>query len=168
MNIFQWNVIWIQKFSFKKMHLKIYRLWNGDHIVSVSTLWQSWHYLWCSFACTKSWVSCEIDLFLGRFAGWWGHLPFSGVDVKDVRIMMASSNANFFHVTGPLWGGIHWSPLNSLHKGWPVTRTFDDFSVLRLNKRLSKQSRRRWFETPWRSLWRHCNLRIWVCLVDDT
>ena len=28
---------------------------------------------------------------------------------------------------------------------------------LRLNKRLSKQWRRRWFETPSRSLWRHCN-----------
>ena len=28
---------------------------------------------------------------------------------------------------------------------------------LRLNKRLSKQLRRRWFETPLRPLWRHCN-----------
>ena len=28
---------------------------------------------------------------------------------------------------------------------------------MRLNKQLSKQSRRRWFETPWPSLWRHCN-----------
>ena len=27
-----------------------------------------------------------------------------------------------------------------------------------LNKRLSKQSIRRWFETPSRSLWRHCNV----------
>ena len=31
------------------------------------------------------------------------------------------------------------------------------FFDLRLNKRLSKQWRRRWFETPSRSLWRHCN-----------
>ena len=38
-----------------------------------------------------------------------------------------------------------------------VTRNFDVFFVLRLNKRLSKQSRRRWFETQSRSLWRHCN-----------
>ena len=28
---------------------------------------------------------------------------------------------------------------------------------MRLNKRLSKQSRRWWFETPSNSLWRHCN-----------
>ena len=39
----------------------------------------------------------------------------------------------------------------------PVTRSFDDFFDQRLNKRLSKQSRRRWFETSSRSLWRHCN-----------
>ena len=49
----------------------------------------------------------------------------------------------------------------------PVTQSFDVISDLRLNKRLSKQSRRRWFETPSRSLWSHCNVRIWVCLIDD-
>ena len=38
-----------------------------------------------------------------------------------------------------------------------VTRGFEAFSDLRLNKRLSKQSRRRWFETPSRPFWRHCN-----------
>ena len=39
----------------------------------------------------------------------------------------------------------------------PVTRSFDDFFDLRLNKQLSKQSRRRRFETPSRSLWRRRN-----------
>ena len=39
----------------------------------------------------------------------------------------------------------------------PVTRNFDVSFDLCLNKRLSKQSRRRWFETSSRSLWRHCN-----------
>ena len=39
----------------------------------------------------------------------------------------------------------------------PVTRSFDVFCDLRLNKRLNKQSRGRWFETPSGSLWRHCN-----------
>ena len=37
----------------------------------------------------------------------------------------------------------------------PVTRRFDVFFDLCLNKRLSKQSRRWWFETPSRTLWRH-------------
>ena len=36
---------------------------------------------------------------------------------------------------------------------WPVTRSFDVFFDLRLNKRM----RCRWFETPSRSVWRHCN-----------
>ena len=36
----------------------------------------------------------------------------------------------------------------------PVTRSFDVFFDLRLNKRLNKQSRRWWFETPSRPLWR--------------
>ena len=39
----------------------------------------------------------------------------------------------------------------------PVTRSFDVFFDLRLNKRLSKQSRCWWFEMPLRPLWRHCN-----------
>ena len=41
----------------------------------------------------------------------------------------------------------------------PVTRSFDVFFDLRLNKRLSKQPWGWWFETPSWSLWRHCNGR---------
>ena len=40
----------------------------------------------------------------------------------------------------------------------PVPRSFDVFFDLRLNKRLSKQSRGWWFETPSRSLWRPSNV----------
>ena len=39
----------------------------------------------------------------------------------------------------------------------PVTRSFNLFFDLRLNKRLSKQSRGWWFETLSRPLWRHRN-----------
>ena len=39
------------------------------------------------------------------------------------------------------------------------------FFYLRLNNRLSKHSRRRWFETPLRSLWRHCNDALSCYLV---
>ena len=42
----------------------------------------------------------------------------------------------------------------------PVTRSFAVFFDLCSNKRLSKQSRRRWLETPSRSLWRHYNV-VW-------
>ena len=40
----------------------------------------------------------------------------------------------------------------------PVTRSFDVFFDLRLNKRLSKQSWGWWFETLSWSLWCHCNV----------
>ena len=69
--------------------------------------------------------------------------------------MMTSLNENIFRVTGPLYGeftGHRWIPSQR-----PVTQRFGVFFDLRLNKRLSKQSWRRWFETHSRSLWRHCN-----------
>ena len=40
----------------------------------------------------------------------------------------------------------------------PVTRRFDVFYDLRLNKRWSKQLWGWWFQTPSCSLWRHCNV----------
>ena len=48
--------------------------------------------------------------------------------------------------------GIHRSLVDCPHKDqWGGALMFS------LNKRLSKQSRSRWFEMPLRSLWRHCN-----------
>ena len=61
----------------------------------------------------------------------------------------------------PFVRGIHRSPLNSPHKGqWRGTLMF--FFNLRLDKWLSKQPRRHWLETPSRSLWRHCNVIVWI------
>ena len=49
----------------------------------------------------------------------------------------------------------------------PVTRSFDVFFDLRLNKRLSKQSWGWWFETLSRPLWRHYNVIPWiVCTIN--
>ena len=39
----------------------------------------------------------------------------------------------------------------------PFTQSFDISFDLRLYKRLSKQSRRRWLDTPSHSLWRYFN-----------
>ena len=47
----------------------------------------------------------------------------------------------------------------------PVTRNFDVFFDLRLNKRLSKHWWGWWFETPSCSLWRHCNEHTWLNLA---
>ena len=82
-----------------------------------------------------------IDATLKLRRSWWRH---------QMEII--------FRVTGPLWGkffGHWWIP----HKR-PVTRSFDVLFDLRRTKRLSKQSGRLWFETPSRSLWRHCNTQI--------
>ena len=69
--------------------------------------------------------------------------------------MMTSSNGNIFYVTGPLWGN---SPVTGEFPSQrPVMWSFDVFFNLRLNKRVSKQLRPWWFETPSCSLWRHCN-----------
>ena len=53
----------------------------------------------------------------------------------------------------------YWPFVRWIHWRLPgvVTRIFDVFFDLRLNKRLSKPSRHLWFETPSHSLWRHCN-----------
>ena len=55
--------------------------------------------------------------------------------------------------------GIRWWPVDSPNKE-PIMRKQVGSSVLfdvRLNKGLSKQLGIRWFETPLRSLWHHCN-----------
>ena len=49
----------------------------------------------------------------------------------------------------------------------PVTRSFDVFFDLRLNKRLSEQSWGWWFETLSRPLWRSCNASVEVCTRLD-
>ena len=56
----------------------------------------------------------------------------------------------------PFVRGIHFVT-GDLHSQRPVTRSFDVFFDLCLNKGLKEQSLGRWFETPSRSLWRHCN-----------
>ena len=69
--------------------------------------------------------------------------------------MMTSSNGNIFRVTGPLCG--EFTGPGEFPTQRPVTRSFDVYFDLRLNKRLSKQSWGWWFETLSPSLWRHRN-----------
>ena len=71
--------------------------------------------------------------------------------------MMTSWNGNVSRVNGPLCG--EFTGHREFPTQRPVTRSFDVFFYLCLNKRLSKQSWGWWFETPSLSLWRHCNDR---------
>ena len=74
---------------------------------------------------------------------------------NTVCIMMTSSNGNIFRVTRPLCG--EFTGPGEFPTQRPVTRSFDVFFDLRLNKRLSKQPWGWWFETLSWSLWRQCN-----------
>ena len=76
--------------------------------------------------------------------------------ISSANIMMTSSNGNIFRVTGPLCGEFTGPGEFPLQR--PVTRSFDVFFDLRLNKRLSKQPWGWWFETLSWSLWRQCNV----------
>ena len=67
-----------------------------------------------------------------------------------VKHMMTSSNGNIFRVTDHLCREFT-GPVISPHT------SFDVFFVLRLNKRLSKQSWGSWFETLSHPSWRHRN-----------
>ena len=59
--------------------------------------------------------------------------------VNDMHDMMTSSNGNIFRVTGPLCG--EFTGPGEFPTQRPVTRSFDVYFDLRLNKWLSKQSR---------------------------
>ena len=69
-------------------------------------------------------------------------------------IMMTSLNRNNFRVIGPLCVEL------TGHRWIPRTKASDAelWFFLHPNKRLSKQPWGWWFETPWRSLWHHCNV----------
>ena len=72
------------------------------------------------------------------------------------EFMMTSSDGNIFRVTGHLCG--EFTGPGEFPAQRPVTRSFDVFFDLGLNKRLSKQSWGWWSETPSWSWWRHCNV----------
>ena len=84
---------------------------------------------------------------------------FSDGLAELVPFMMTSSNGNIFRVTGHLCG--EFTGPGEFPTQRPVTRSFEVFFDLRLNKRLSKQSWGWWFETLSRPLWRHCDVKLW-------
>ena len=126
-----------------------------------------WNYLsipklqWCN-----RWSLGINKYFISHFAGACDYLSMLGLKLNHVS------------KRGPRWHDIPWwchrmetfSTLldiyvgNSLVTGEfppqrPVTRSFDVFFDLRLNKQLSKQSWGWWFEMPSHLLWRHCNAK---------
>ena len=103
------------------------------------------------------------ELMLNRFTddprGKWVKQRWSIISSWGMCFMMTSSNGNIFRVTGHLCGEF----TGEFTAQRPVTRSFDVFFHLCLNKRLSKQSGSWWFETPLRPLWRHCSISLENC-----
>ena len=97
----------------------------------------------------------DLDPFVRRIVGTWPYvlddmLKFYIKKSHDSVIKMETSALVAFCVgNSPVTGELPWQK--------PVTRSFDVFFDLCLNKRLSKQSWCWWFQTPSHSLWRHCN-----------
>ena len=74
--------------------------------------------------------------------------------------MMSSSNGSISRVTGPFCGEF------TGHRWIPLKKASDAGLFFRLNKRLSKPSGPRRFETPSRFLWRHWNDQ-WFAFHDE-
>ena len=117
-------------------------------------------HVWFSWVCFWSFVSyvnlkapiqsvCHIDFKLH----WLALAGCMDITMITKILMMTSSNENISALLA-LCEGIHRSSVNCSDKG----QRFDIFFDLRLNKRLSKHSRRRWFELPSCSLWCHGNV----------
>ena len=97
------------------------------------------------------WRSCNI--FQSTYVykmGLWGNVDSAGW----------TGVIYLFHDDVIKWEHLprYWPFVRGIHRPQrPVTRSFDVFFDLCLNKRLNKQWWHRWFETPSRSLWSNCN-----------
>ena len=113
----------------------------------------------------NSW-NCWLDaaLYVLQLPGSRCH-TYGGIDSTELRSVESwwrHQIETFFRVTGLCEGN---SPVTGEFPSQrPVTRSFDVFFDLRLNRRLSKPTRRRWFETLSRSLRRHSN--VWMNLYS--
>ena len=92
----------------------------------------------CLLFTNMVWLGFEHGWLITVMLSWWRHQ----MEIFSALLALCAGNSP---VTGEF-------PAQR-----PVTRSFDIFFDLRLNKRLSKQSWGWWFETLSRPLWRHCN-----------
>ena len=120
----------------------------------------SWHFLKYFWHAQVRISIFPFQLILVRKVPWYLVTNSKPLITKNeiyihIFICLKSSNGNIFRVTGHLWGE---SPVTGgFPSQRPVTPSFDVPFYLRLNKWLSKQAKRLLFETPSRSLLRHCN-----------
>ena len=139
MRIFQGRVmaVWVDVYT-DSILFSLYRDMILHNITYSATVKERYHSI-AEIKCDNSHVMVKL---LGIS---WGKWPRHNDVIKWKHFIMTSSNGNIFRVTGPLWGGFVCHRWISLTKASDAE--FDVLFDLRLNKRLSKPSRRRWFDT---------------------
>ena len=108
--------------------------------------WNNTMSIWSLWICLELELRLSPYIFSGtwmmyahhRYFAWWRH------EMETFSALLALCAGN-----SPVTG--------EFPAQMPVTRSFDVFFDLRLNKRLSKQSWGWWFETLSHPLWRHNN-----------
>ena len=137
-------LIEIYTLSFKQMRVKC-RLRKCGHFVSASMCFKE-RLVKYDIACRCRQITSTREQLLDTLYPWWRH------QMETFSALLAICAGN-----SPVTG--------EFPEQRPVTRSFDVFFDLRLNKLLSKQSWGWWFETLSRPLWCHCNA---ACLWQKT
>ena len=145
--MYNWSVIHGIK---RKPHLSV--VWNWYHFVAIAILHQP-----------RPTDSADINTRL-QLSDTSSIPPMhGGFLLISMPNMMTSSNGN---ISALLALCAENSPVTGEPPSRrPGTRKFDAIFDVRLDKRLSKQSRRRWFETQPRPLWRQCNVIAKVYII---
>ena len=128
-----------QKNSFPYLAQEI--LSTGSVLGDLSPERQWWMNMYCTiYSCTEyKWWNYRFLCFPhSKISTWW---PYQ-MDIFFVLLALCEGN--------PL-------VTSGFPSQRPVSRSFDVFFHLHLNKQLSKQSKCWWFVTPCHSLWCHCN-----------
>ena len=143
-------LITIQTSSFTKMHLN-YHLWNGGHFV---------HFVIIKLSMMTS-SNGKICRVTGHLCGeFTSHRLIPPTKASDTELYIFSwwrHQMETFYALLDICAGNSPVP-GEFPAQRPVTRSFDVFFDLRLNKRLRKQSWGWWFETLTCPFWRHCNV----------
>ena len=106
--------------------------WKRDGLVHKYTPTQTLLSIYCVISYESANGNIYIYLYIYNYVCWReGRLV-----LIPQAVMMTSSNGNIFRVTGPLCG--EFTGPGEFPTQRPVTRSFDVFFDLRLNKRLSK------------------------------
>ena len=126
-------------------NLKINVIRGCQYLIGIITLWfklimhVSFNYA-CGCGVVEVFYIC-VGVVQCHIKSWWRHQ----LETFSALLAICAENSA---VTGEF----------PTHR--PVTRSFDVFFDLRLNKRLGKQSWGWWLETLSRPLWRHCNVYV--------